>query len=380
MSKERVEMAKTAGIKLPTPLPLFESPPNKKAAVNWVSAHHRFPEIQKIAQKIVDNINYISFKKFYDRLQQTILDFNDQIKDTPYILWVAANDVYDSGCSDRWVAGLALEQMGLTLPRTIVNTSNLSSYLSENPHVKTVLLLDDASYSGSHIKDEITGSQIVQHLTQGIQLFFGIPFMTSHAEKLFLSYENTSLLKHEQIPMLEELLSTEEITSLKKYGFMFGMQTLTYFDHTYPDVYSIIPNLGQGDHLLSLYISAAMQRLGYTLPWEQPSSSAMQPEEWEKHVATALPRTIPPIVPTIIRPYRVEKAALIDALEKGTLGRKNQVPPPPELEKLFSVSSPQDHKYQDYKGSKDRFFLPSDIDSTTQLKKEKRCLFPCPIL
>ncbi len=109
-------MLKRVGIRFPIPLPLLSSPPDKKAMDAWVECHKSIPQVREIAKKLSDNINYVSYETFSNQLKKTIADFNKKKK--PYILWIpqlTTRDERVEGCSDVWVAGIALEHCGFQI-------------------------------------------------------------------------------------------------------------------------------------------------------------------------------------------------------------------------------------------------------------------------
>lgn len=54
------------GIFFPTIEPLFTSPPNERAKVEFVEAHEsiNFPQYTALAEAFVDNINHIKYEQF----------------------------------------------------------------------------------------------------------------------------------------------------------------------------------------------------------------------------------------------------------------------------------------------------------------------------
>src|SRR6185312_11016705 len=213
-----------------------------------------FPEAEKIAKKASENLNYISFEKFFAQLKITLADFNEKLKSEDYVLWItqgASSGKLKAGCSDAWVAGLSLVHGGLRRPKAIVTTDTIESYLNRHPTVRNVLILDDAAYSACHIQSEaerVLKNDNAKKTFEGINLFVGIPFLTSKAEDIiehWISSFKIVFLKHAPIKMLREILSPDEIAYL--WGQYYERSvTLTYFDHTYPDEVSTIPNFRNG--------------------------------------------------------------------------------------------------------------------------------------
>lgn len=120
-SENVMDTASHLGIKFPTPLPLFRGAPNHQHLIDWVESQPT-PMTRKIARKITENLQYITFEDFLKQLQQTINRFHQQIKNNPYVLIVGEvrPKKLEWGCSDQWMIGLALEYCGLKKPEAIL--------------------------------------------------------------------------------------------------------------------------------------------------------------------------------------------------------------------------------------------------------------------
>lgn len=360
-TSEQLSMAATAGIHFPTTLPLFNNPPDDKVANTWVNCH-TLPEVKAIARKLVNNINYISFARFFAQLQDTVAHFNNEVTE-PYVLWIPQ----DGTRSDKWVASLALEHTELRWPDEIVVGRELLAFLNSHPNITHVLLLDDASYTASHILTELgnlwlhNGYQPLQHC-----FYVGIGFMTQIAEKRILNNTecpNIRLLRHESMLMVQDILSSEEQKYLDSmFGYKCTRETLTYFDHVAPDAISTLHNLFDGCNLLLGQAPRYMASLGFDY-------------RDNKLVEEKLPSTSS-LVPTVIRPYclRDEKTQdkLKKAMQQKKMGSRSQYPAPADVKQALEQadikleeSAPPSHQFLQNHG----IFKPRVIITSTQLLK-----------
>ncbi len=291
-------MQKNMGISLPSQRPISKSPPDRKKLQTWIENHYSIPRVKEIAEKLAKHINYIPFDTLLGQLQVTITQFNNY--DLPYVLWIPQIKFnVGDGCSDLWIAGLCFEHSGLNPPVAIAFTDQLIEVLKQYPTVLNILMLDDASYSASHITGEINRLSLANTL-EAYTLFIGIPFMTKHAvtviqnESKRVFKKNVMLLDYINLPMMNEILDTEELNYLEKeFDYRCDKRTLTYFDHRYPDVFSTLWCFQDGSHLLSSNIVKAMEHLGHH------TTELL----WNENVKKLLPNS-EPVVPEIISPYK----------------------------------------------------------------------------
>lgn len=318
---KQINMAEQAGIYFPTPLPLYNSPPDEKAMQNWIAVQNT-PELQCLAKKITANINYIAIDKFLKQLKITVQDFNDKVQE-PYVLWIAQENssALKEGCSDLWVPGLALEHCGLRWPESIITTDQLGNFFKTNTTIKKILLLDDAAYSGTHLNRELAHFEIATHASN-IDLYIGVAFMTERAEQYATHF---NLLKHSSIKTLSEIFSTKELKTLNMTG-GFANQTLTYFDHVFPDFYSTFQTLRTGNNLLKVNcgILDYMHNKGYVTSEFQhlfPNSKLISSLEWN-NLCMELIRDSEPLIPTIIRPHRLHNEEQLKIFDESHQKKK----------------------------------------------------------
>lgn len=339
MKNEELIMAKNAGIQFPTVLPLFRNPPNKLALEAWIQAHKSFPELLDIVKLMVKHLNYISFERFFSSLEAVIQHFVKEIQGRPYLLWIPSKE----GGSDRWVASLALEYGKLPWPMAICDSSQINDFLQQHPEVHDVLLLDDASYSGSHLSTEL---HHLKNNTQQVCIFIGIPFLTSYVPSMILKkhkHHEYRFLEFQKMPMIREILSLKEIALLKRFQISYQTETLTYFDHTYPDYWSTIANFNNGMHLLRPMSCEIMRSQGFLAPWDSANAASLKPmsaEDWDNAIEKLFPDTDPRPTPIIIQPYKLiaKKEHLIEALAAKTIGERTPYPLPQPLAGILKAN------------------------------------------
>lgn len=352
LSENIINMGKQAGIIFPMCLPLYDNPPNSEYLTQWASSQAT-PMLRQIAATIVAKLRYISFDTFLSKLQQTVNDFNQQIKDRPYVLLVAEHRKYklENGCSDQWVSGLALEYCKLKEPTAILTLAEFPDYLKSN-EVDHILLLDDAAYSGTQKVDAMTylvTQDVWQHTIdrehaekiKKISCYIGIPFVTRYAVERFYQeqykFYNVVFLAHEIIPVMPDILSEKEWLYANKIDthYISNCHALIYFDHKFPDFYSAFQSIYTGfslcaveDKLMHFYgytcqetvarppyitqIKTAQEWNNLFLKWISPNFGA------DRHGYT---------IPTIIPPYQLHRydirQELKQAIEANKVGRRN---------------------------------------------------------
>lgn len=355
LNSKKISLANQAGIHFPTILPLFDSPPDLQAAQNWINGHQQSPLLRSCAEKIVTNLNYIPFDSFLNQLQASIQDFNQRMK-KPYVLWVAQSEaVAEVGCSDYWVAGLALEYGGLACPAAIVNTAQLTIFLEQNPEIRDILILDDAAYGCNHLMDQLHHAEMLcikkqnnyyEMPLRSYHLHVLVPFMTVEATRKLQQqnyFPETTIYPNTELKVVKDFLNETELAALGCNRKHIEGKTLTYFDHRFPDCWSSLTyNLYDGDHLLS--ILDLMPQLGYRAPYMEFSESTeliSDPEAWNALVEKLRPKPIP-IVPKIIPPYRLHRKEGYFALEKVLsenrfFGQRNSNPVPNHYRELAEI-------------------------------------------
>ncbi len=340
--------ANKLGILFPTSLPLFRGSPNIDHLADWAESQGT-PMARQIAHKMVDNLQYIAFEDFLRQLQHTIDDFHQRVNSESYVLLVGElmfNKLAD-GCSDLWLIGLALEHCGLKEPVAILTPDQLQSYRSTHPSVTNILMLDDASYSGTQKGDILDYFKIKDQIKANeLSFFVGIPFMTRYAKEALSRrsglFKELSFLNHVYMPSVIDVLDAKEIFYAKQanVGYVSSRQTLTYFDHRYADFFSCFQQIYDGSDLLSIQITNMMNFLGYTFNTELAKKNKnlrliTDPEQYNALVNSLIAPNYNInysgyTIPTIIPPYRLHsdktRQELNRAIESGKIGNRTPYP------------------------------------------------------
>ncbi len=341
MTPEQIAMARQKRIIFPTPKPLFTAPPNQDALAKWVVANSfpHLPHSASIAKKIASNIYYITFDEFMALLKRTIADFNARC-DKPYVLWLAqdVDYIFEHGCSELWVAGLALEDCDLRWPEAIVTSRELPSYLAEHTEIESVLLLDDAAYRGFHLHRELTSQhKWLTEVERAVSIYIGIPFVSEAAEEIVRkkAEEHPSitfqLLAHQVIFAITHYLSEDEqaeIRSLPHHQVSLFV-TLTYFQHKLPDHYSTLRLFDKGLFFLDTY-RCLVYKQGIKPRTDSDATVArrVNAAEWNAAYDRFEQEQYLPLVPYIASVYKLHRddkcERLRNALRNGALGDRTE--------------------------------------------------------
>jgi hypothetical protein len=366
-------VANKLGIQFPTPLPLFLGSPNSSHLADWAESQIT-PIARKIAQKMVDNLQYIPFEAFLKPLQKTIHNFHEKLNDEPYVLLLGEfkPDKLKRGCSDQWMIGLALEYCGLKEPEIILTPDQLKSWQSTHPTVTNLLMLDDASYSGQQKKDilEYFVNRKNELKSHELSFYVGIPFMTHYAENqlsaMRLTFKNLIVLDHAYMPSTAEILDPKEIFYAEQtnIGYISHRQTLTYFDHRFADFYSCFQQIYDGSNLLMAESVHMMRFLGYTFEsqFAKKNKHLQLITDVDQYNTIAISLTDPNswipcsgyAIPTIIPPYQLHQYEGQENLEFAIkkIGTRNSYPAnDPKIDAILTKPIPQNIGFFRYKKS-----------------------------
>lgn len=273
---------------------------------------------------MVKNLQYIAFEDFLRQLQHTIDDFHRRVKAEPYVLLVGElrPDKLSDGCSDLWTIGLALEHCGLKEPESILTPEQLLTYRRTHPTVTNILMLDDASYSGTQkgdILDYFNYKEDIQ--ANQLSFFVGIPFINRYAKEALSKrngvFKELFFLDHVYMPSVIDALDADEIFYSKqaRVGYVSTRQTLTYFDHRFADFYSCFQPIYNGSNILDSQFSDMMRFSGITpnIELAMKNKNLRLITNREQYDALIIPLITPNYgidcsghtIPTIIPPYRL---------------------------------------------------------------------------
>jgi hypothetical protein len=298
------------------------NPPNFEHLHAWAESQNT-PMVRQIAKKMVTNLNYISHQKFLTQLCATIADFDEKTNGAPYCLVIAENQydkLFREGCSDTWVAGLALKHANLRKPEAILSLGDCHNHFLVNPNMKNVLILDDAAYSGQQKTKAMTHFFEVHrnYRLHRLNVYIGLVYQSNLAETKIKATDSTNsmtILEHGKIPSMMDAfnkrekeylyaskliidgfhcdLSREMMARFKPEDIHQGL-TLTYFDHTYPDFMSAYEPLYTGVNLLAStqHLKRLKEHMG-----ESMSLDSFQDSVPHHNQSTGY------TIPTIKRPY-----------------------------------------------------------------------------
>lgn len=385
-------------VKLCSTLPLFRNSPNYTRLQNWANSQIT-PALREIANKIIENINYISFEDFLQQLIIVINDFKLKNNDAPYILLIS-EDKYSTlldGCSDLWIANLALEH-GLPRPEAIITLNKLMSspqYL-QNFNAQNILILDDAAYSGAQ-KSMALEYLIVTYygydILSKMNLFLGLVYITKHAKENILQtvQDNTeagtvfntfTFLEHAHIPSAIDCLDDRQRAYAQSLGIadIDNRHTLTYFDHKFPDFQSTMQQFYKGESLFPLSkVTEFMQLLGFVSNennLQDGMTLVSDPEEYNEMVFSFLCTNYNKNfayynIPRIIPPYHLHMPKILDdlssAIKNHQVGEIKNSTFPPEIATVIQDSYLQQSAHIEegvYKGTSLTLEQQQRIDET----------------
>lgn len=362
LSENIVSMAKKVGINFPTHTPIFNNEPKTSHLKSWAESQIT-PGLRDIARTIVDNLLYVSFQDFLAQLKYVVNDFNQRIKSSEYVLLIGEEREFKLalGSSDLWIIGLALEYCHLKAPTDIITLQELPDYLKNN-QVDNVLMLDDAAYSAAQ-KGKVLQDLASAEILENVKFYLGIPFMTRHAEQLFLEYNDNfqsfCVLTHKIMPVMNEILDKRQLLFAKSagVGYIDSRHTLTYFEHKFPDFYSAYQSVYFGYNICGASEQMALINfLGYACDSEVAKKlNIIQIEdavEWNELFI----RLINPnfkldmfgfAIPKIISPYHLHRNNIREQLkvdmQKGKVGKINtNYVTYPEVEQIITDTACKD--------------------------------------
>ena len=196
-----------------------------------------------IGEKVMQQ--YVSNADFLDTLyNKTIPSLNNMIGNDPYFA------IVEQGKSNKWVTQLALPYLN-QLPTDVLATNSLNgrdvsnaiSYLKLNPSVRSVVLFDDASYSGMQLGDYTAQLQRMAGVSgiTDLKINVAVPYVTQAAEQRILKYPEISMASHNLMPTADQILSQSELNTLINAGIgNFSTRTLSIFDHKVADSISTL--------------------------------------------------------------------------------------------------------------------------------------------
>lgn len=247
LEKNLPEDYKNYPIELKPPVPTVNCAIDHKKAEKWVGAH--IIDSRLLARKVIQATVYRSFKKFENNLAFGVRSFNISLASLPeenrnYILVLP----FRRSKSNTWITNLALKFLAKP-PAKILFLDEVKEFFADhkNNAIQHILLLDDASYSGKQIRDDVL-SPLRYDIPESINIHVVIPFMTKIALARIEHLNNITIHRYERMLTIGELghlgmFSRQEMDYLNKHQrgkYEATNRTLTYFDHSIADDYSTL--------------------------------------------------------------------------------------------------------------------------------------------
>ena len=219
----------------------------------WVGCHRS--EHQKTAQALASSVQHISFDAFQKGLEASLSHFYKEklsAKEQNKKYWLVLMDYPDgaAGHSGSWVPSLVLQKILNDSPNPpdhicSMQTGTLQELLKEEALPDFLLVMDDASFSGTQIKAYL--KRLEKELkraegeAQSLEINLVIPYTSTKARLLILEEEHLLLHTDQCVKSIEELLSKEALEDFKKSAHCICPDGLflTYFDHKMPDTFSV---------------------------------------------------------------------------------------------------------------------------------------------
>ncbi len=206
-------------------------------------------KIREIYEKLIENLQHITFNQFLIELDKLIPEI-EKIKED-YVL-IHEGDLH----SKKWVYSLIESKLS---HRPIAEFKFNSKELFKPDYVpQTFLILDDGAFSGRQIEGVITTILLNAsnaHFSKPLKFFVATPFISSDAIRLIndINVKWSTVYSNFEIKIMKPyniMLSTREVleeSEIKELGIMDSIYTddfwlrtcLLYFDHKKPDFQSL---------------------------------------------------------------------------------------------------------------------------------------------
>ena len=240
----------------------------------WINVHHSY--YQPALRELADKVTRVTHKQFTQQLEEAVDRFNqalDVAQDKKYVILI------QPGKSNQWVAELAyphlrylphdFQSLGEKQARDYVTYLDRLRAIDEV--AKTIVLFDDASYSGTQLKEHVEAIFNKQREMglRGSSIYVVVPYATNYALKTIETVKKCHdqclhIICKQRIPSVGEDLLEESVKRLKElYGWsdedkeIFG-RGLNYFHHKLPNGMSFVEpfskgsvRMGVGDHQLA---------------------------------------------------------------------------------------------------------------------------------
>jgi hypothetical protein len=217
------------------------------------------PEVRKIAQKLIDNTDHISFEKFLARMNTCIYHMISIVKaDRPVFVYLGIDLNEVKKKSNYWLYLYVKEFIRYITnnKKKVILTTEMNNPLLKKDDV--VVLIDDCIYSGMQMGDTIYN--IKNTIPNDNLYYLLVPYMSTKSIEVIknnfaANYKlATSKLiitpHHYNLKLTNDILNDNEIDIIGKYYILyyasFRGKYLIYFDHKLADTVSTITHFYLG--------------------------------------------------------------------------------------------------------------------------------------
>ncbi len=215
------------------------------------------PEVKKIAQKLIENTDHISFEKFLTRMNMCIYHLISIVKvDRPVFVYLGVDLKEVKKKSNYWLYLYVKEFIRyITNNKKVILITEMNNPLLKKDDV--IVLIDDCIYSGMQMGDTIYN--IKNTISNDYYLL--VPYMsTKSIEVIKNNFATNSKLTttskliitphHYNLKLTNDILNDNEIDIIGKYYInyyaSFRGKYLIYFDHKLADTVSTITHFYLG--------------------------------------------------------------------------------------------------------------------------------------
>jgi hypothetical protein len=214
------------------------------------------PEVKKIAQKLINNTDHISFEKFLTRMNTCIYHLISIVKvDRPVFVYLGVDLKEVKNKSNYWLYLYVKEFIRyITNNKKVILITEINNPLLKKDDV--IVLIDDCIYSGMQMGDTIYN--IKNTISNDYYLL--VPYMSTKSIEViknnFAANSKLSTSKliitphHYNLKLSNDILNENEIDIIGKYYInyyaSFRGKYLIYFDHKLADTVSTITHFYLG--------------------------------------------------------------------------------------------------------------------------------------
>jgi hypothetical protein len=342
---------------------------------SWLACHGSSEKTTKILRRVIDSVRYVRHDEFKECLDITTESVKTQLRDyylTDGQVFAPNKDavvLVEKHKSNQWVAELAMLDSkfegNLYMALGSKDAVSFTTFIDRHPGIKatlrdkTIILFDDASFSGKQLHDHVKAIQKLRAATNIKAIGVVAPFMTEHAARKIAALSKPGcpvfLGDHQHIPTLDTIryLEADDATEIadaktelcELWGYTaeeIRNLGLTWFSHKIPNYQSFPQQLAHG----SIYTGKK----------------------------TCIARTIE-VIPEVESPYKRsdEVRVKVHHVYPSLRSRPEEAPPAPPIQEIHEARSITELsnflKKSGYQ--KHETLVLSDIDDTLVSKETK---------